>query len=179
MPPVVRPVDVWPAGFACFIGAVVGLGTCVYTGIVAVITEAIARNANAPWLPAVVVLTTAIGVPALVIAWCYKHLAVVRGVLLFGVGLSLGFAVLPTAIVPFLAGWFMPTPVARVTPVLALATGPALTIAAWGMCRLIRGPVVVQDGLTCPACRYNLRGNTTGICPECGHAYTLEELRVP
>jgi len=25
-----------------------------------------------------------------------------------------------------------------------------------------------QDGIPCPSCGYNLRGNTSGTCPECG-----------
>jgi hypothetical protein len=41
----------------------------------------------------------------------------------------------------------------------------------WILLRMIRGtPIVVEP--ICPACSYNLTGNVTGICPECGTKFT-------
>lgn len=36
--------------------------------------------------------------------------------------------------------------------------------------------VILQDGTLCPGCAYSLIGNTSMICPECGRAFTLDEL---
>jgi hypothetical protein len=46
----------------------------------------------------------------------------------------------------------------------------ALGMAIWGLCRLIRGEVLIQDGTLCPECGYSLVGNVSGVCPECGSA---------
>lgn len=44
----------------------------------------------------------------------------------------------------------------------------AVNMAVWGLCRLVRGKVLVQDGTLCPECGYSLIGNASGVCPECG-----------
>jgi hypothetical protein len=41
---------------------------------------------------------------------------------------------------------------------------------------LLRRRRIVQDGTLCPTCLYSLRGNRTGRCPECGHAFTPADL---
>jgi hypothetical protein len=33
-----------------------------------------------------------------------------------------------------------------------------------------RGRALPADYPACPACHYNLTGNSSGTCPECGHA---------
>jgi hypothetical protein len=40
--------------------------------------------------------------------------------------------------------------------------------------RLVRGPILVWDGMHCPGCRYNLTANESGICPECGSTIPVE-----
>ncbi len=40
----------------------------------------------------------------------------------------------------------------------------------------IRPPRPMQDGTLCPGCAYSLIGNETMVCPECGKAFTFEEL---
>lgn len=47
---------------------------------------------------------------------------------------------------------------------------------AWSLLRTWRPSVVIQDGTLCPSCAYCLRGNTTMRCPECGRAFTFDEL---
>ena len=39
------------------------------------------------------------------------------------------------------------------------------------------GSVVVQNGTLCPACGYNLTGNESNLCPECGRRFEVLELR--
>jgi hypothetical protein len=41
-------------------------------------------------------------------------------------------------------------------------------MGVWGLCRLLRGKALVQDGSMCAKCGYNLTGNESGVCPECG-----------
>ena len=36
---------------------------------------------------------------------------------------------------------------------------------------------VVQTGTLCPGCGYDVRGNVSMVCPECGRAVTVGELR--
>ncbi len=43
-------------------------------------------------------------------------------------------------------------------------------MVAWGLCRLFRGEIIVQDGTLCSKCGYSLIGNVSGRCPECGEA---------
>lgn len=43
-----------------------------------------------------------------------------------------------------------------------------VSMGTWGLCRLFRGKVIVQDGTLCSDCGYSLVGNVSGRCPECG-----------
>lgn len=47
---------------------------------------------------------------------------------------------------------------------ISLAAG----LIVWSLCRFFRGRVLVRDGTLCEECGYNLTGNVSGICPECG-----------
>ena len=62
--------------------------------------------------------------------------------------------------------------------IVTLVACVGLCMAVWGLCRLIRGKVLVQDGTLCPKCAYSLIGNVSGVCPECG-APVPERLRSP
>jgi hypothetical protein len=42
--------------------------------------------------------------------------------------------------------------------------------------RLMRGKLVIQDGLMCPNCGYALLGTPGRICSECGHDFGFSEL---
>ena len=44
----------------------------------------------------------------------------------------------------------------------------AVNFFAWAICRLVRGKPLINDGSLCAHCGYNLTGNVSGICPECG-----------
>ncbi|MCK6457673.1 MAG: hypothetical protein L6Q92_14230 [Phycisphaerae bacterium] len=58
-----------------------------------------------------------------------------------------------------------------------VAFGLASLPIGWALQRW-SAQIVFQDGTLCPGCMYSLVGNTSGRCPECGRAYTLDELRV-
>jgi len=49
-----------------------------------------------------------------------------------------------------------------------------VAMAAWGICRAVRGRVFLQDGSLCGKCAYNLTGNESGVCPECGTPISQE-----
>ncbi len=55
-------------------------------------------------------------------------------------------------------------------------------VIAWtvwrGVCRSRGICMMIQDGHTCPGCAYDLRGNESMVCPECGRGFSLEELGV-
>ena len=64
------------------------------------------------------------------------------------------------------------------------ATSHALAAALfWGLvCGYykLRGiEILLQDGHTCPQCTYNLTGNISMVCPECGNPFTWDELSTP
>jgi len=42
----------------------------------------------------------------------------------------------------------------------------------------VHGKLLVTYKAHCPHCGYNLIGNTTRICPECGNPFTMQELDV-
>ncbi len=53
-----------------------------------------------------------------------------------------------------------------------------LIVCVWFASRGSRGKLLVTDNTFCPSCGYNLVGNTTYICSECGQPFTLEELDI-
>ncbi len=58
------------------------------------------------------------------------------------------------------------------------AVGGGLFVLLWIASRTSRGKLQIVDGTCCPGCGYNLVGNTTYICSECGQPFTLEELEI-
>lgn len=170
---IVVPSDLysWPLTLA--LGVVTGVLACGLACVSVLFLGALGTY----WLAIAGVIAIVLGLPgALTWVW-YQYLPKLTGALAFGLGISLGFLGIPSAI--FVSAWDTGTILLSIPYLgIGLTTGPLSVLAFWLLCRLIRGGVVVQDGLTCPECLYSLRGNTTGICPECGHAYTLEELGI-
>jgi predicted amidophosphoribosyltransferase len=61
---------------------------------------------------------------------------------------------------------------------VAFAIGGSLLALVWVASRTSRGKLQIVDGTCCPCCGYNLVGNKTYICSECGQPFTLEELDI-
>lgn len=61
---------------------------------------------------------------------------------------------------------------------VAFGVGGLLFVLLWTASRKSRGKLQVRDGTCCPECGYNLIGNTTSICSECGRSFTLEDLDI-
>lgn len=95
-----------------------------------------------------------------------------------GAGFGLGYVSI--AIVPAFAGCIVAHLSTIFVSLFALAVaGPIIgslffQIAGWLHRRLAH--YVVQDGTCCPGCAYNLIGNQSMVCPECGRPFTFEEL---
>ncbi len=65
-----------------------------------------------------------------------------------------------------------------VPAIVAFIVGGSLLAIVWVASRTSRGKLQIVDGTCCPCCGYNLVGNTTYICSECGQPFTLEELAI-
>ncbi len=54
---------------------------------------------------------------------------------------------------------------------LAMTVGITLAVGlmVWAVCRLVRGRIILTS-LACRKCSYDLTGNVSGVCPECGTA---------
>ncbi len=76
-----------------------------------------------------------------------------------------------------LSVWRILNETARLGIVVTVLTG-ALILCVWFASRGSRGKLLVTDNTFCPGCGYNLVGNTTYICSECGQPFTLEELEI-
>ncbi len=61
---------------------------------------------------------------------------------------------------------------------VSVVLGGGLFVLLWVASRTSRGKLQIVDGTLCPGCGYNLVGNTTYICSECGQPFTLEELDI-
>ena len=61
---------------------------------------------------------------------------------------------------------------------VAFGVSGSLFVILWVASRWSRGRLQILDGTSCPGCGYNLVGNTTSICSECGRPFTLDELEI-
>jgi hypothetical protein len=59
-------------------------------------------------------------------------------------------------------------------PVVAISYGPAIILAILAL-RTIRKPPKIGNHPQCSNCGYNLTGNVSGICSECGTAIPAED----
>ena len=86
--------------------------------------------------------------------------------------LWLGIALITVVtIVPFLMSIPL-TPRMRLwaSIISSVAWLPAIVVITWMHRRLVRRELWQRLPGLCDACGYNLTGNTSGTCPECGHA---------
>ena len=54
---------------------------------------------------------------------------------------------------------------------MALLTVPIAWFVVWRRSRS-------KPAIACPSCDYNLTGNTTGLCPECGHVIATKDVNI-
>jgi len=80
---------------------------------------------------------------------------------------------LGVSLTPYFWSSYVPILLDPVDIAIACALG---TIAAWGLSRVLRGPVRIKPELACPRCGYCLAGNRTTDCPECGDRFSWDAL---
>lgn len=100
--------------------------------------------------------------------------------------LGVGAAIYLRTIMRMLAGpFYRPTGVIEHAKILAFALLVILAFAAfamfalityWGLIRLTLPKFIKQDGTLCPNCAYCLLGVQSMRCPECGSAFTYDDL---
>lgn len=61
---------------------------------------------------------------------------------------------------------------------VAFGVSGLLFVTLWVASRWSRGKLQILDGTSCPGCGYNLVGNTTSVCSECGRPFTVDELEI-
>ena len=101
-------------------------------------------------------------------------------------GAIYGGAMLPiAALVGFVISYFgfariRPPPMSVIIgpALVSVLVGGGLFVLLWIASRKSRGKLLITDKTYCPSCGYNLVGNTTYICSECGQPFTLEELDI-
>lgn len=171
--PVVAAGDVWSWREALAFGAVTGLLAFACSAGLGFVVIWLAGRVAAILAAAVL----AVGLAGTLTWKSQSHLPRLTKAIAFGLGMSVGFGVTP-------AGTLL---VAEGIAILIRGiyffvgggiAGPLMAGIVWALRRGIRGAVLIQDGATCPACGYCLLGNTTGICPECGHQYSPDEMSV-
>jgi hypothetical protein len=173
MSPTIRPSQKWSWGPAFSVGLVTGSAAFVESCTAVFLTV----DVVAGWLAIAAFICVALGLPAMVGYASYRRMATLQTYLIFGIGIGVGFFALPVADT-LLAHRDMLQAQTALYVAIGLAPGPTFAAFVWLLCRLVRGRVIVEQDFACPKCDYSLRGNTTGICPECGHAYTLRELGI-
>lgn len=119
----------------------------------------------------------------LVAAYCpnWRTSAMFAGTLVFSKAvhsqLQIAWGLQPTDPAAILPGhWQLVVKIAGPLALL-LAVGGLGAVLYW-VCVSVRGRSVLQTGSVCPTCADDLTGNTTGVCPECGAAFSVDELRV-
>lgn len=117
------------------------------------------------------------------IPWLYRHTPGWR-ILAFAVVYVLGLVVWGEVVLLLLVEWQLRIPVlyrpgmSRLSFAASnlLVGGFVVCCLMWLICRVVRGPIVQQDGTLCPNCAYLLVGCAGRICPECGREFTYQEL---
>ena len=117
------------------------------------------------------------------VPWVYRHTPGWR-IVVYGVIYALGLVIWTETIWLLLVEMELKIPVLYVPGLVSmflfnsnlLVGGFGLVCLTWLICRLVRGPIVQQDGTLCPNCAYSLLGCVEQVCPECGREFTFQEL---
>ena len=181
---VVKPEEYWSRAALAWASGLMGFLLTIGFLFVWIVVFTVVSVAGAEWLAEALIvpllLTSHVVVPAW--KWWRRGIQIVewkRGLL---AGLSFGFGI---SLFPWLLftigaiGGLFPPAFAGIAIGVFFIGMPPYAIAFCGLGMILRerfGVAVIQDGTMCPGCGYSLIGNTTMICPECGRAFTFEEL---
>ena|GEM_PF-2001605 len=171
-----KPSAIWSSRQAVIVAAIVGSTSAVgLWGIVTIYP--------APFMPDWLFLSLFLGVgggyPIASVGIFYKRQPRATLALFYGLGLGIGWHITIWSIEIAESGpWhglqgehrtllsFVGQQLMYFLVTIAITIGMAMIV--WGLCRLLRGKIFLQDGTVCTTCAYNLTGNTSGVCPECG-----------
>lgn len=139
------------------------------------------------WRELLVFLCIAIAWPAWRLRRRYRTVCTTPRAAWLGFGYGMGIASIPLILATYVAITEAsdPTPmfsnpntpwwVAGISAIV-LASSIAIVAGLWRIVRMSLPALVVQDGTLCPQCAYCLLGVQSMRCPECGNAFTYDEL---
>ncbi len=163
--------------------ALAAVATCVALRFVLVTARLLSTGEE--WL-AIAVATVVLGIPS---ALAYKRLyswriwvfcavfAIVSagGTVLVGYLAKLTWSSGGVPLTPYPRSLLVPILLDEVIVGVAAVVG---TLSAWGLSRVVRGRIEIDDRVLCPSCSYCLVGAENLACPECGRSFTFEQLGV-
>ena len=117
--------------------------------------------------------------PAVAILVCYRRLMTASSAMMYSLGFGIGwYATFSLAQFVLFGVWKGFSPQQRTLAnliwrhsrsfIVIVAITMAANMAIWGIRRLVSGKVTLWREDLCSACGYDLTGNLSGKCPECG-----------
>jgi hypothetical protein len=185
MTTIIDPKQAWTSRAAVTFGIFVAMSSVLGLTVVSVVDEWL--DYRVPHLVGIPLLFgTGIGWPIAVLVLRYKKLYPLSTLLVFIVAFAVGWSV---SMFTFQTMEFGPWKGLRdnegtllhllsregVRLGIVLAVSLVMGWLVWGVCRLVRGKSLIQDGTRCEHCGYCLIGNESGRCPECGTAGAIRE----
>ncbi len=175
---IVDPTTVWSWRRSFLIAALIAATSVVGLWIVDQINEAMEYDSS-DWVFFPLFFGISLVYPLAMIALSYKRLPSSYLGLVFAIGYGIGWYVTVEVLqIAEYGPWKGFRLEERILSNLLLRHLARLAIgivvivpvamAAWGICRAVRGRVFLQDGSLCGKCAYDLTGNESGVCPECG-----------
>ena len=167
---VCQPSSIWSAARAFIIAAIIATSAVMALCLLDKINEAMYYEIP-NWAFVPTFLAIAVYPFASIIA-LYKRIPFARLAFPFAVGLGFGcvFTLFWTQIILGYGGLKMAVDGWVVLSAVTIALSACTGMLVWGLCRICRGRVLIQDGMICVICAYDLTGNVSGTCPECGTA---------
>ena len=173
---VIHPSELWSAGSLAIWSFLAGFGVYVWIVMIGFALPVLSGWISTPrfFVPVVV---SGICSPWLMLWFLQPQVRTKRRAWIVGAACGLG-AVSPVSLLsignPDVRHW-VGVAIATVACVLFYSLSCMLLLILYNK---LRSPPPLQDGTLCPACGYSLIGNTSMICPECGRAFTYQELKV-
>lgn len=160
MPIAVRPTAIWSLPRIALVASATGSFAGASDWILGEVNAATNYTLSA-WIIFPILLASNLLLPIGFIVLFYLRLPRFQHGLVYAVTHAVAWALLMVAVVLSDAGLLLGVSIMATAQV-------AILISAWLACRLFRGKVLINNGTLCNSCGYNLTGNLSGKCPECG-----------
>ncbi len=148
--------------------------TAIIGGIHGLLPSKVVNNAVAALLPGILL---GVFIEKRLVALGYVLIVPLTYAVSFTAGDFAEAWLFPPSFLTRLQRWSLGPELRRIQVVSDLLIPPVVLILSFLASRWIRGQIVIQDGTLCPTCAYNLTGNTSMKCPECGRTYTTSSLQ--